>query len=95
MRYAAGIVQHPMTEKWQAWVYLEDDTEATLTMVRSYRQHAHAHLMAHLIEQSLQKTGSYVDVLSLASAEQDVPDPLPQVDQQQLLEQIQASFPQP
>ena len=79
MRYATGIVQHPITQRWQSWVYTEDDHTISLACLSSHSSKAQAHLVARIVRDAY-LTHSVVDLphMLAQNQESDVPDPLPQ-----------------
>ena len=90
-KIAVGILQHPVTTKWQPWLYVEDTNETTLTCLSSHRSKGQAHLVAHML------IGAYRSRVALdlkpmldQSAESDVPDPLPQHTLDVLIAHIEA-----
>jgi len=93
-RHAIGIVQHRITQRWQPWVYAEDDKTISLAFLSSHRSRSLAHLVTQIFLQASQ-TGQPVDLKAMLAHndDNDVPDPLPQGQQQKLLLTIQAALP--
>jgi hypothetical protein len=45
LHYVVGIIQHPTTNRWQPWVYTEDDGTISLSCLSSHDSKAFAHLV--------------------------------------------------
>jgi len=93
-RRAIGIVQHNITQRWQPWVYTEDDATISLAFLSSHRSRSLAHLVTQICLQASQ-SGQPADLKAMLAHndDSDVPDPLPQDQQQRLLLTIQATLP--
>jgi hypothetical protein len=79
MRYAIGIVHHPVTGRWQPWVYTEDAETIAFACISSHANKAQAHLVARTILQAYQTHGvAEPEAMQQQSRESEVPDPLPQ-----------------
>lgn len=91
IRYALGIIEHPVTKRWQPWVYVESDMEeqATFACMSSHDQHDQALLISQLCQQAIHR-GTYPKIVEMIrqSAECQLPDPLPQVTMDALMQQI-------
>ena len=93
-RRGIGMVQHAITQRWQPWVYAEDDDTISLAFLSSHRSRSLAHLVTQICLQASQSSQP-VDLKAMLAHndDSDVPDPLPQDQQQQLLLTIQATLP--
>jgi len=90
VHFAVGIIQHPITNRWQPWIYREDDGTISLACLSSHDSKAFARLVAQMCLDARQ-AGKPVDleVLLKQSQESDVPDPLPQATLDALIANIQ------
>ncbi len=79
VRFAVGIIQHPVTGKWQPWIYTEDAGTISLACLSSHTSKEFARLVAQMCLDAHQ-TGKPADmeVMLKHTQESDVPDPLPQ-----------------
>ena len=93
-RRAIGIVQHSVTQRWQPWVYTEDDDTISLAFLSSHRSRSLAHLVTQICLHASQ-SGQPIHLKTMLehNDDSDVPDPLPQGQQQHVLETIQAILP--
>jgi hypothetical protein len=79
MRYAVGIIHHPVTGRWQPWIYTEDAETMAFACISSHANKAQAHLVARIILQAYQTHGVVEpEAMRQQSRESEVPDPLPQ-----------------
>lgn len=92
--YAVGIVQHPVTRRWQPWIYTEDDGTISFACLSSHESKAFARLVAQMCLDAHQ-TGKEIDIAAFLkqSQESDVPDPLPQAKIDEIIADIQHATP--
>jgi hypothetical protein len=89
LHYAVGIIQHPITGRWQPWVYTEDDGTISLACLSSHNSKAFAHLVAQLCLDAHHAGIPFdIDALLKQSQESDVPDPLPQATSDALIADV-------
>jgi len=79
VHYAVGIIQHPVTGRWQPWIYTEDDGTISLACLSSHDSKGFARLVAQMrLDAHLAGKPAHLEALLKQSQESDVPDPLPQ-----------------
>ena len=79
VHYAVGIIQHPVTGRWQPWIYTENDGTISLACLSSHVSKSFARLVAQMCLDAHQAgKPADLEVLLKQCQESDVPDPLPQ-----------------
>jgi hypothetical protein len=90
VHYAIGIIQHPITGRWQPWIYTEDAGTISLACLSSHTSKAFARLVGQLCLDAHQAGKPFdMEALLRQSQESDVPDPLPQATIDALIADIQ------
>ena len=90
-RFAVGFVLNPATSRWQPWICtFGADGEMEIACVSSHFDRAQAHLVAHLLIETL--SNRHTIDLNAALAQSQVagpPDPLPRATVEELIAAIQ------
>ncbi len=92
LHVATGVVRHPLTLRYQPWVWSEDVTETTIVYLRSYVAYEDAAWIARQYADAWRRysggSRAVLDRLAERLRLGDVPDPLPPATEAALLAAI-------